>query len=244
MLSRVLEPEVMDTVQEAEDYDAMDHAQVNQAFCDDLLRARADLRRVLDVGTGTARIPILLCERHPTAQIVAIDLAESMLDIARRNVAAAGYAGRIEVRKADAKRSSLGDGEFDAVVSNSIVHHIPEPARVLTEMWRLLAPGGLLFVRDLARPGSIADIERLVETYAPRTPNADAEVYASQTRARDLFGMSLHAALTVDEVRALVAPLGIHAGAVTMTSDRHWTLVCEKPSCRDPAPQGRWSAAG
>jgi ubiquinone/menaquinone biosynthesis C-methylase UbiE len=228
MLSRVLEPEVMDTVQEAEDYDAMDHEQVNRSFCEDLLAARSTLTRVLDVGTGTARIPVLLCSRHPTVKIVAIDLADSMLGIARRNVAAAGYADRIELRKVDAKHSSLGAAEFDAVVSNSIVHHIPEPAAVLREMWRVLSPGGLLFVRDLARPSTLGDIERLVDTYAPRTPSASAEAAASQGRARELFGMSLHAALTVEEVRALVEPLSIPAAAVTMSSDRHWTLSVSK----------------
>jgi 2-polyprenyl-3-methyl-5-hydroxy-6-metoxy-1,4-benzoquinol methylase len=100
-------------------------------------------------------------------------------------------------------------------MSNSIVHHIPEPARSLADMVRLLAPGGLLFVRDLERPRDDAAVRHLVQTYvANETP-----------RARDLFEASLRAALTLDEVVALVAPLGIPASAVTRSSDRHWTLA-------------------
>jgi hypothetical protein len=48
-------------------------------------------------------------------------------------------------------------------------------------------------------------------------------------RQRALFDASLRAALTVDEVRALVGPLGIAPAAVQATSDRHWTLACTKP---------------
>jgi ubiquinone/menaquinone biosynthesis C-methylase UbiE len=230
MLPRVLEPEVMDSPEEADDYDAMDHAQVNAAFCDDLLRARSDLRRVLDVGTGTARIPILLCERHGSVEVVAIDLAESMLAVAARNVERAGLAARIALRRADAKDSSLGAGAFDAVVSNSIVHHIPSPGDVLVEMWRLLAPGGLLFVRDLARPRDAAELARLVDAYAALPAGASGAALEMHSRQRELFGMSLHAALTVDEVRALASPLGVASSSVAMTSDRHWTLSCVKPA--------------
>jgi ubiquinone/menaquinone biosynthesis C-methylase UbiE len=228
MLPRTLEPEVMDTAQEAEDYDAMDHAQVNRAFCDDLLAAGAELRRVLDVGTGTARIPIEICARDAKVHVVGIDLARHMLDLGERNVRAAGLSGRIDLAVEDAKATSFADGSFDAVISNSIVHHIPEPARVFADMWRVLAPGGLLFVRDLARPSSLPELERLVDTYAPMPAGATGAERAKLGRQRALFGASLHAALTVGEVAALVAPLGIAARAVRMTSDRHWTLSAIK----------------
>ena len=90
-MERVLEPEVMDSADEAADYDAMDHAEVNARFCEDLLALRAPLPSpVLDVGTGTARIPIELCTRAPEVSIVAIDLADHMLALAASNVARAG----------------------------------------------------------------------------------------------------------------------------------------------------------
>lgn len=215
MLPRVLEPEVMDTAEEAHDYDAMDHGEVNRRFCHDLVAFAPDLHRVVDVGTGTARIPIALCAIHPSCTIVATDLAEHMLALARQNVDAAGLSDRITLVKVDAKGSDLPARAFDAVVSNSIVHHIPEPRRAFDEMVRLLAPGGALFVRDLERPVDDVAVARLVATYAANdTP-----------RQRGLFEASLRAALTVDEVADLVRPLGIPASAVRRTSDRHWTLA-------------------
>jgi 2-polyprenyl-3-methyl-5-hydroxy-6-metoxy-1,4-benzoquinol methylase len=228
-LPRRLEPEVMDTAQEADDYDAMDHSQVNARFCDDLLAARTTLGRVLDVGTGTALIPIALCLRAPDVKVEAIDLAAHMLALAERNVARAGLAGRVSVSLRDAKATGWPPGSFDTIISNSIVHHIPEPGDVLAEIWKLARSGGHLFVRDLERPATDARVAELVATYAPVPAGLPGVERARHERQRDLFEASLRAALTVDEVRAIVAELGVPASAVRATSDRHWTLSCGKP---------------
>jgi ubiquinone/menaquinone biosynthesis C-methylase UbiE len=227
-LTRILEPEVMDTDEEARDYDAMDHGEVNARFCEDLLATGVRPARVLDVGTGTALIPIELCRRDPKVEVDAIDLASHMLALAERNVARAGLAGRVRVARMDAKAAPWANGTFDVVMSNSIVHHIPEPGTMLAEAWRMVKPGGTLFVRDLERPATSARVAELVETYAP-VPAAPPDVRAMHERQRVLFEASLRAALTLDDVRAIVAPLGIAAGAVGTTSDRHWTLACVKP---------------
>jgi len=227
MLPRTLEPEVMDTAEEATDYDSMDHSSVNRIFVDDLLSAanaagfgdrltsRSDRLRVLDVGTGTAQIPIEFCQRSVNADIVAIDLAAEMLLLAEQNIRAAGLHGSILLEHVDAKELPFDDGEFDWVISNSIVHHIPEPLDCLREMQRVLKPGGLLFVRDLLRPDSSDRVERLVQTYAGN----------DNDEQRQLFRQSLHAALTPSEMGLLMESLGWAASTVEQTSDRHWTVT-------------------
>ena len=69
MIPRVLEPEAMETAEEVRQYDAMDHSAVNARFVQDFLAAHGPCRGgdVLDVGTGTARIPIALAsaDRRP-----------------------------------------------------------------------------------------------------------------------------------------------------------------------------------
>jgi ubiquinone/menaquinone biosynthesis C-methylase UbiE len=223
----------MDSEQEARDYDAMDHGEVNARFCDDLLTAHAPgrPRRVLDVGTGTALIAIELCRRSADAGVEAIDLAKHMLDRAAANVKRAGLGKRIHLTLADAKATRLTAGAYDTVMSNSLVHHIPEPAAVLAEMWRLVCRDGLLFVRDLVRPQDESHAAALADLYAPVNPgNGDAgSDVAAQTRQRALFVDSLRAALTPQEVRAMIAPLGIPGEAVSVTSDRHWTLAYVRP---------------
>ena len=195
MLQRVLEPEVMDTPEEARAYNAMDHSEVNRRFVDDFLAAGPVLGEVLDLGTGTALIPIELCQREPQARVLAIDLSVAMLDLARGNVEIASLTSQIMLDRVDGKGLPYADGRFAAVMSNSIVHHIPEPLGALGEAWRVLAPGGLIFIRDLLRPQDDAAVSRLVELYA-----ADATPHQ-----RQLFDDSLRAALSLDEIRALVA---------------------------------------
>jgi ubiquinone/menaquinone biosynthesis C-methylase UbiE len=215
MLPRILEPEAMDTPEEARDYDAMDHATVNARFVADFVAAHGGCRGglILDVGTGPARIAIALCQADPSARVLATDLAGTMLELARRNVAGSGLEARIQCVRGSARALPCPSGRFEAVISNSLVHHIPDPVPALAEMARLVAPGGTLFVRDLVRPGTRQEVDALVSAYAGDEPLA----------AQGLFRASLHAALTVTEVKDIARALGLPPEDVAMTSDRHWT---------------------
>ena len=216
MLSRVLEPEAMDTDDSVAAYDAMDHTAVNAAFVADALSLAPSPARALDLGTGTARIALALCAAHPTVRVTGADLSPNMLRRGARNVAQAGLAARVGLVVADVTRLPYTPGDFDLVLSNSLVHHLPEPARFFAALAGLAsAPGVAVFVRDLLRPESVAARDALVARHA-----------ASDTAlGRELFRASLHAALTLDEVRQLVAASGLEGTAVSQTSDRHWTLA-------------------
>ncbi|HEV3166785.1 MAG TPA: class I SAM-dependent methyltransferase [Isosphaeraceae bacterium] len=221
MLERVLEPEAMDTPEEAHDYDAMDHSEVNARFVAEFLAIHGPARggEVLDVGTGPGRIPIALCQADPLVSVLGVDLAEQMLAKARVNVAAAGLSARIRFERVDAKGLPYPTGSFEAVVSNTIIHHIPDPSPALGEMARLVSAGGTLFVRDLRRPADQADLDRLVALYAGQ----------EAPEARALFSASLNAALRVEEVRDRIRALGLDPAGVTMSSDRHWTWAWRRP---------------
>lgn len=212
----------MDSAQEAADYDAMDNRGPNEAFAKDCLQF-ATFDRALDVGTGTALIPIAMCAQAPNLDMVGVDLAEHMLAIARKNVERAGLDARIRLQKIDAKRLPFGDGEFEAVVSNSIVHHIPEPTHALGEMVRVAKR--VVFVRDLLRPESDAEVKRLVALHGGEPASREPGAIAMHARQVALLDASIRAALTLDEVRAMVAPFGVPASSVNQTSDRHWTLA-------------------
>lgn len=218
MLPRILEPEVMDSPLEAVEYDLMDHSAVNRVFVDDLLAVRTMPGDVLDLGTGTALIPVELCRREETCRVMAADAAVSMLQLARNNVETAGMIGRIQPTQIDAKQLPYADDTFDTVMSNSIIHHIPEPLIVLREAVRVTRTGGLLFFRDLMRPTNRATLDGLVDTYAT----------GANEHQRKMFAESLHAALTLEEVRALVVSLRFSADSVQATSDRHWTWIADK----------------
>lgn len=212
-MDRVLEPEVMDDAEEAAEYDAMDHRAPNTAFVQRLVELGAR-GRMLDIGTGPGHVPPLVCERVPDARVVGVDLAATMLAHAERHRLRSPHAARIEYRRADAKRLPFEDGSFDAVFSNTILHHIPDPRPFLREARRVLRPGGTLLVRDLFRPDSVQRADELVQLHAGgETP-----------RQRELLRASLCAALTPDELRAVADECGLADARVVVDSDRHVSL--------------------
>ena len=95
---------------------------------------------------------------------------------------------------------------------------LPEPRAVLAEIVRVAALGAMVFVRDLLRPASNAAVDALVAQYA-----ADGNA-----RQRKLFDDSLRAALTLEEMRTIIAELGVDRETVQQTTDRHWTWAYRK----------------
>jgi ubiquinone/menaquinone biosynthesis C-methylase UbiE len=214
-IPRILESEYMDDPQEATLYDAMDHDHVNRLFVGDLLAAGKVGPRVIDLGTGTARIPIILCGQVDDVRVMAIDAALHMLDIAMRNVDVAGLRDRIQLDKADVKSlADYDDGICDCVISNTLLHHLPEPIAALRQAARIVRRGGRIFIRDLMRPPAVEDVERLTQLHAN----------GASVEAQQLLRQSLHAALTLDEAKQMAEDCGIDPAAVCATSDRHWTL--------------------
>ena len=103
-------------------------------------------------------------------------------------------------------------------MSNSILHHIPQPADVLGEAVRVAKPGAIFFWRDLIRPADEGTVEQFVAVYAGR----------KNRHQQKLFRDSLRAALCVDEMRELVSNLDFDPEGVQATSDRHWTWLARK----------------
>jgi hypothetical protein len=85
---------------------------------------------------------------------------------------------------------------------------------------RLVAPGGAIFLRDLLRPDDEGALRHLVRQYAGE----------ENERQQAMFADSLHAALTLDEVREHVARFGYSNETVQATSDRHWTWAALRPA--------------
>lgn len=218
MLERILEPEVMDTEAEAMEYDAMDFQDVNGAFAQRASQLGPTQAVVLDAGTGTARIPILLAQLRPAWQITAIDFARSMLAIAKENVITAGCEEQICLEFVDAKSLPYANETFDGVIANSLCHHLPRPLDFLREVKRVLKPQGFLLIRDLIRPESQETLEAVV--------TAIALEYNPQQR--QLFSDSLWASLTVAEMEEYLTQLGWDTESsgirLYQSSDRHWTM--------------------
>ena len=220
-MQRVLEPEVMDSWEEAVDYDAMDFMEVNNAFVQRVIELGPTFSaRVLDAGTGPARIPVLLCQMRSQWQVFGIDLAKNMLQIGSQHVEQAGLQQQIVLELVDAKQLPYQDGYFEMIVSNSLVHHLPDPLPFFLELKRVLKPNGAILIRDLIRPPDEETVNALVESIG-------TEYDAHQ---KQLFRDSLHAALTLDEVKQLISQAGLEDVVVYQSSDRHWTAERATPA--------------
>ncbi len=219
-MKRVPEIEVMDTEAEAIAYDSMDFQAVNRQFAQDVI-ALGVHGQILDVGTGTARIPILLAEellnQQIKFQITAIDLAQSMLDLAKGHLEKSGLSTLIDLQLVDAKQLPYADASFDAVISNSIVHHLSEPEQFFYELARVIKPTSGILIRDLLRPSSYEQLDTLVNTYA-----GDCDVTQQK-----LFRDSLQASYTLTEIEQFFSAVAIDRIHIFQSSDRHWTAQRE-----------------
>ena len=212
-MERIPEPEVMDNWEEAREYDAMDFTQVNQEFTELAIELGPETGLILDAGTGTARIPILIAQRRSQWQITGIDLSANMLFIGNQNVEQAGLEQQIKLEQIDSKQLPYPDATFDMVISNSIVHHLTNPLLFFQEIQRLLKPQGGIFLRDLTRPSSETELNSLVEQYA-----GDCNEHQKK-----LFRDSLNAAYTLDEIINFIESVGLENMRIYQSSDRHWT---------------------
>ena len=157
---------------------------------------------------------MLLLARRPGISVLAVDMAEEMLRLAARNLALAGFEDACAVARMDAKALDVPAASFDLVMSNSLAHHLPEPLGLFREIARVVKPGGAVLVRDLLRPESPEAAAAIVERVTPD----------DSPRQKQLFFDSLCAALTLDEVRDLVAAAGLDGAVVSQVSDRHWSV--------------------
>jgi ubiquinone/menaquinone biosynthesis C-methylase UbiE len=148
----------------------------NIAFEDILKRIRpkpAD--RILDAGCGYCYHTTRLARGG--TQITAVDFSDAALAGARQTITMAGIGDQVSLQKADLTHLQFQDNFFDFVVSWGVIMHIPEMDRALSELARVLKPGGTLVLCEnnmhsldvVFREGAINAVKRLLGRKLPET---------------------------------------------------------------------------
>jgi 2-polyprenyl-3-methyl-5-hydroxy-6-metoxy-1,4-benzoquinol methylase len=213
LVERVPEPELMDDRDQALAYAAADFSEPHDAFVAAFATRFPEFAggRVVDLGCGTGDVTVRFARAYPNTRILGVDGAAAMLDCATRIVHDAGMEARIELRRTRLPDSELrGAGPFDAVISNSLLHHLADPSVLWTAVEECAAHDAPVFVMDLLRPDSTEAARALVDRYA-----AD-----EHPLLRADFEASLCAAYTLEEISAQLARAGFPL-RVDLVSDRH-----------------------
>jgi demethylmenaquinone methyltransferase/2-methoxy-6-polyprenyl-1,4-benzoquinol methylase len=116
------------------------------------LEGRAGRLRVLDLCSGTGDLAFLAEAAAPGAAVTGADFTLPMLLVARKRCAAAS--GRSRFAQADALRLPFRSGTFDAITIGYGLRNVADLPRALSEMRRVLAPGGRLVVLDFGKPSN------------------------------------------------------------------------------------------
>ena len=197
-------------------YAQADLEQVNQGFVDRYVASfpRAVAGTMVDLGCGPGDIAVRFARALPGYSITAVDGSEPMVALAQQAVKTGGVEDRVHVRCARLPMLPLPLQSFDAIVSNGLVHHIPDPYVFWNEVVRLGRPGATVLIMDLFRPDSPERAREIVEQYA-----------ASEARAMkyDLYN-SLCAAFTLREIRSQIRSRGLGGLVCELASDRHWVV--------------------
>ena len=214
-MDRVLEPELMDDPKQAEVYARADFAEENQGFVDRFKEYFPDFSqgKVLDLGCGPADIPIRFAKLYPSCQVIGIDASAPMIQLGEQAVKQVGLTDRVTLR-CERYEEVAGARIVDAVISNSLLHHLPNPLQFWQKLRQLVKPGAPVLVMDLLRPESPEAAQAIVDQYAANEPDV---------LRRDFYN-SLLAAFTEDEIGSQLARMNLTRLLIDIPDDRHWVV--------------------
>ena len=109
-------------------------------------------REILDVATGTADMAIMMARRLRAVHVTGVDISTGMLEIGRRKIDRLGLGDRIVLQPGDSESLPFADGSFDAITVAFGVRNFEQLEKGLTEMLRVLKPGGRLVVLEFSHP--------------------------------------------------------------------------------------------
>ncbi len=106
---------------------------------------------ILDVATGTGDFAVAALKLNPD-KVIGIDISEGMLEVGRKKILKRGFQTKIELRSGDSEKLPFEENKFDAIIVGFGVRNFENLEKGLSEMFRVLKPGGKVVVLEFSRP--------------------------------------------------------------------------------------------
>ncbi|MBI2041205.1 MAG: class I SAM-dependent methyltransferase [DPANN group archaeon] len=182
--------------------------------------------KILDVAAGPANFAIELSKQYK-AKVIATDLSNEMLILAKQNVRAANASKLVKIVKDDAKNMHFKSNSFDFVFCRYTLHQIPNPLLALNEMWRVTKPRGKIFVYDLVRPKNNIELKQSLSNVEKLYKEEKIKLWRVMLNAA---ADSLSAGLAENEVMKLLKKSNISNFKITFENGtfRSYRLIATK----------------
>ena len=222
-MQRVLEPELMNEEEQAQAYSEADFSEPHKLFVAEFKQAFPDPNiqgHILDLGCGPADVTVRFARAFPKPIIDAVDGAKTMLQYGQERIDQENLAYRITLIHEILPATNKLRQQYDVIISNSLLHHLADPATLWDTVGNKCADSGSVFIMDLMRPASQVQAKKFVELYASDEPEV----------LRHDFYHSLLAAHRLDEVEDQLKKADLNWLNVKAITDRHLIVYGQKPA--------------
>jgi demethylmenaquinone methyltransferase/2-methoxy-6-polyprenyl-1,4-benzoquinol methylase len=148
------------------------------------------LHHVLDVATGTGDVAILMNKMLKPGKITGIDISEGMLEVGRKKLDKLGLNNNIVLKKGDSETIEFADNTFDAITVAFGVRNFQNLETGLSEMLRVLKPGGKLVVLEFSKPKNFF-FKAVYSLYMNRIAPAFSSLFGSNKKAYQYLNNSV-----------------------------------------------------
>lgn len=212
-MQRIPEAELMDDPEQARAYAEADFSEPHDQFVALFAKRHPDCKgtSVLDLGCGPGDICRRFARAYPDCRLHGVDASAPMLALGEAANRTHSLQGRISLFQSYLPDAELPLGDYDVIISNSLLHHLGEADTLWQCLGRFGRAGTQVFIMDLLRPDSVSKARLLMDTYASEEPRV----------LQEDFYNSLLAAYRPDEIEAQLQANEITELTVEVVSDRH-----------------------